>query len=555
MQETQSGMRLAQEDKRWLLDDADLGSVLAPFSASLAAPASLDAAPRPQQDPQSVLASALVTVSVDINALTLEQVQLREALETLTSTLFITGNTLATKTVEVSGEPAKSQPKEPAPASTSWVDKGLQGATDAGKFVGKELLTSLWDKAKERVSDKALDAVADKFPTAAKWLKKDDKGKGSNAGKECCCTGALPAGIRGPLDSATAQLPERVGETARDKDSGKGKPSAKANAKGPRGKRYKTRQATSRSIKTSVVRKRADLKSQLTGLSAPVSQPLNVMGQPLRAFDSKLASQGSTRLPGNTFASYAAPSTARPTTHSAANGQVTGLFDALGKPESATAGRLGPLKVVDTAIDGAQGIRNGGAKAIGAGLGTAGGALLGASAGSAIGTLTRLESAAARRLGPLKYVDTAIDVVQGVRNGDAKAVGAGLSTAGGAWAGASAGAAIGTMIFPGVGTAVGGAIGGLLGSEAGSWLGDKLFGASDRLPAPADVSKNLNSAQADNRQINFAPQITINAPEPASHQQLAELVVQQIEAQFSPLSMNDLLGSRRDAALTDIGGV
>jgi hypothetical protein len=33
------------------------------------------------------------------------------------------------------------------------------------------------------------------------------------------------------------------------------------------------------------------------------------------------------------------------------------------------------------------------------------------------------------------------------------------------------------------------------------------------------------------------------------------LVVQQIEAQFSPLSMSDLLGSRRDSALTDIGGV
>ncbi|MBW4968640.1 hypothetical protein KZZ04_20115, partial [Pseudoalteromonas sp. CR1] len=71
----------------------------------------------------------------------------------------------------------------------------------------------------------------------------------------------------------------------------------------------------------------------------------------------------------------------------------------------------------------------------------------------------KLESSAARRLGPLKYVDTALDVVQGVRNGDAKAVGAGLSTAGGAWAGASAGAAIGTLVFPGVGTAVGGAIG------------------------------------------------------------------------------------------------
>lgn len=172
-----------------------------------------------------------------------------------------------------------------------------------------------------------------------------------------------------------------------------------------------------------------------------------------------------------------------------------------------------------------------------------------------MGAMSKLESVGARRLGPMRYVDTAMDVVEGVRNGDAKAVASGLSTAGGAWAGASAGAAIGTLVFPGVGTAVGGAIGGLLGSEAGSCLGDKLFGSNDRLPAPADVSKNLNNAQADNRQVTIAPQITINAPEQASYQQLAELVVQQIEAQFSPLSMDDLLGSRRDAVLTDIGGL
>ncbi|WP_259740671.1 tail tape measure protein [Pseudomonas poae] len=553
MQETQFGMRLAQEDKRWLLDDADLGSVLAPFSASLAAPVSLDTAPQPQQDPQSVLTSALVTVSVDINALTLEQVQLREALETLTSTLFITGNTLATKTVEVSGEPAKSQPKEPAPASATWVDKGLQGATDAGKFVGKELLTSLWDKAKERVSDKALDAVADKFPTAAKWLKKDDKDKGGKADKECCCTGVLPAGIRGPLDPATAELPERVGETARKKDHGKDKPSPKTSSKAQRGKRYKTRQATSRSIKTSVVRKQADLKSQRTGVSAPVSRPLNVMGQPLLAFDSKLASKGSTSLPGNTFATYAAPSTARPTARRATKGRVTGLLDALAKPESTTARRLGPLKFMDTAVDVVQGIRNGDAKTIGAGLGTAGGALAGASAGSAIGTLARLESAAARRLGPLKYVDTAIDVVQGVRNGDAKAVGAGLSTAGGAWAGASAGAAIGTMIFPGVGTAVGGAIGGLLGSEAGSWLGDKLFSSSDRLPAPGAVSKELNAARTDNVQVSIAPSIQITGVNPADAQQVVNQVIQALQFQCMPM-VTDSLGIRRNAALTDPGG-
>ncbi|MGY2251764.1 hypothetical protein [Pseudomonas reactans] len=107
--------------------------------------------------------------------------------------------------------------------------------------------------------------------------------------------------------------------------------------------------------------------------------------------------------------------------------------------------------------------------------------------------------------------------------------------------------------MPGVGTAVGGAIGGLLGSEAGAWLGDKLFGPSDRLAAPVDVSKQLSNAQADNRQLTFAPQITINAPEQASYQQLAALVVQQIEAQFTPLPMDSLLATRRDSALTDTG--
>lgn len=64
------------------------------------------------------------------------------------------------------------------------------------------------------------------------------------------------------------------------------------------------------------------------------------------------------------------------------------------------------------------------------------------------GAVSKLESSAARRLGPMRYVDTAMDVAEGIRNGDAKAVGAGLTTAGGAWAGASAGAAIGTLIFP-----------------------------------------------------------------------------------------------------------
>ena len=50
MQETQYQTRLAQEDKRWMIGDVELGSVLAPFSASLATPLSLEAAPQPQSE-------------------------------------------------------------------------------------------------------------------------------------------------------------------------------------------------------------------------------------------------------------------------------------------------------------------------------------------------------------------------------------------------------------------------------------------------------------------------------------------------------------------------
>ncbi|MEO8491626.1 phage tail tape measure protein [Pseudomonas sp.] len=170
-----------------------------------------------------------------------------------------------------------------------------------------------------------------------------------------------------------------------------------------------------------------------------------------------------------------------------------------------------------------------------------------------LGTMSKLESSAARRLGPLRYVDTAMDVIQGVRNGDAKAVGAGLSSAGGAWAGASAGAAIGTLIFPGVGTAVGGAIGGLLGSEAGSWLGGKLFSATDRLPAPDAVSKELNSARTDSVQLTLAPSIQITGVNPADAQQVVNQVIQALQFQCMPM-VTDALGMRRNAALADHGG-
>lgn len=136
MQETQFGTRLAHEDKRWLLGDADLGSVLAPFTAGLAAPVSLEAAPQPQ--PQ--LTSALMTVSTGINALTQEQVRLREALETLNSTLSTREQTLATKTADLTAAPGASEQKKPEPATRSWSDQGLEIGADAVKFVGKEVV-------------------------------------------------------------------------------------------------------------------------------------------------------------------------------------------------------------------------------------------------------------------------------------------------------------------------------------------------------------------------------------------------------------------------------
>lgn len=167
--------------------------------------------------------------------------------------------------------------------------------------------------------------------------------------------------------------------------------------------------------------------------------------------------------------------------------------------------------------------------------------------------LGKFESVGIRRLAPLRIAEASLDVIQGVRNGDANFIGTGLSTAGGAWAGASAGAAMGTMVFPGVGTAVGGAIGGLLGSEAGAWLGDKLFGSSDRLPTPSAVSKELSSARTDNVQVTLAPSIQITGVNPADAQQVVNQVIQALQFQCLPM-LSDSLGIRRNAALADSPG-
>ena len=482
MQETQFATRLAQEDRHWLIGDADLGSVLAPFYAGLAAPVNLDAAPQPQ--PQLELSAALVTVSVDLNALALEQVRLRETLETLNSTLFINGHSLETKAVDVTSVPAKNQQKEPASSTGSWTDKGLEYGANAAKFVGKELLTSLWDTAKSRVSGKAVDAIAERFPNAGKWLKNDKS-------KDGCCPGSP---VPGPA-SPSIYLPPDYRRTEEKKTSGK---------------------------------KPGKLRTWLRTASDRLGNGAGY--QPRVGFQAVPTTQGAVssaqRLSGNA-------------------GKRLGLIDAL---ERAPVERPGVASSPSP-------------KPVPPAMSTPYPAPAPAPAPNTphaptsrlAAAMTRLESAGARRLGPLRYADTAYDVVQGLRTGDTKAIASGLGVAGGTWAGPSAGAAIGTMIFPGVGTAVGGVIGGLLGGEAGTWLGDKLFRSNDRLPAPNAVSKELNTARTDNVQVTIAPSIQITGINPADAQQVVNKVIQALQFQCMPM-VTDTLGIRRNAALTDPSG-
>jgi hypothetical protein len=388
---------------------------------------------------------------------------------------------------------------EDSPAAASALKSAGTVASSVVTPVMSEFFSGLGETIKTRVTGNVVDATLGRIPGIGKlfkdggYSKDQEKGAAQSGGesKHCCSPATVSLGSLGALEGPAAQLPERVGETAREKQ--KARP--KGRSTGPRGKRGKRRPQGSREVKTSVVRRAADLNSQRSAPAAKVSPPINVMGQPQLAFDSKRVSQASAPLPGNSFAASAAPASARPMARGASKGVAAGLS----------------------------------------------------------GVFAKLESAGARRLGPLKYVDTGVDVIQGVRNGDAKAIGSGLSTAGGAWAGASAGAAIGTLIFPGVGTAVGGAIGGLLGSEAGAWLGDKLFSSTDRLPAPTAVSKELNSARTDNVQVTLAPSIQITGVNPADAQQVVNQVIQALQFQCMPM-VTDSLGIRRNAALADPPG-
>jgi phage tail tape-measure protein len=153
-------------------------------------------------------------------------------------------------------------------------------------------------------------------------------------------------------------------------------------------------------------------------------------------------------------------------------------------------------------------------------------------------------------------------VVEGTMNGDARMVGAGLGTVGGAWAGVETGATLGATagtLFGPFGAAIGGvagaAVGGLAGSwvgqETGAWLGEKLSAPTDRLSAPDQVSNDLSSLQTTSQQNTMTANIYINGQDYASATQLADQVVQQLSSQFGFMTQSNSLAMRSDAALTD----
>ncbi|WMJ01133.1 phage tail tape measure protein [Pseudomonas chlororaphis subsp. aurantiaca] len=186
------------------------------------------------------------------------------------------------------------------------------------------------------------------------------------------------------------------------------------------------------------------------------------------------------------------------------------------------------------------------------------------------GPQASVRSLSRRAPGPAKYLGAAVDVAEGLVTGDTQMLASGLGTAGGGWAGASAGAALGGAIgsvVPIIGTALGAAVGGLFGGyyggDYGASLGDKLGALVDRLSSPEQVKNGLvgtqpvspaGTAQPVNQPITFAPVIQISGPDQASSQHIADLVLQQLRAQFIPLMMTDPLAVRRGAALSD-GGV
>ncbi|MFG0552133.1 phage tail tape measure protein [Pseudomonas sp. yb_9] len=170
--------------------------------------------------------------------------------------------------------------------------------------------------------------------------------------------------------------------------------------------------------------------------------------------------------------------------------------------------------------------------------------------GSVLGPMAKV---AAKVATPLMLLSGAATAADGLAKGDAGQVGGAVGGMAGGWAGASAGAAIGTAILPGIGTAVGGAVGALAGSGAGEWIGKQLGSLVDKLKAPADTAKDVAKAVTENKQITFAPQITMQPTgDPAYDQRLVNQILAKLKAEMMAAGMGgDPLAVRRGASLTD----
>lgn len=271
---------------------------------------------------------------------------------------------------------------------------------------------------------------------------------------------------------------------------------------------------------------------------------------------------GAASVPGVPGAPAAAPRVAPVLSLVPTGSSVPGVAGAAGAPGAAAAAPRAlsalrpaaalPAPFLPTAPTGALAGVSRAAPAAAAVAEAAPGALAKAAAvgGSVLGPMAKV---AAKVATPLMLLSGAATAADGLAKGDAGQVGGAVGGMAGGWAGASTGAAIGTAILPGIGTAVGGVVGALAGSGAGEWIGKQLGSLVDKLKAPADTAKDVAKAVTENKQITFAPQITMQPTgDPAYDKRLADQIMARLKAEMMAAGMGgDPLAVRRGASLTD----
>jgi hypothetical protein len=149
---------------------------------------------------------------------------------------------------------------------------------------------------------------------------------------------------------------------------------------------------------------------------------------------------------------------------------------------------------------------------------------------------------------PLAIGHAAYAGLKGWRDGDDQAV----KGAAGELAGTAIGATIGSFIAPGIGTFIGGTLGGMLGSYVGEQWGKP---AEDKLAPPAQVAKDLSSAQTLLTNNTYSPLVQISGSDALNAEKIGDVVSQvmrnHFDTAFTPAAGTNALATRRDAALTD----